>query len=100
MSNLGKQHWKAVKWLLQYLLGTARLGLGFQRLKTEKPKVLQGYIDVNYAGDLDQRRSTTDYVLVVAECVVSWKAKLQDTVTLSTTEAEYMTAVEAFKEAL
>jgi len=39
-------------------------------------------------------------VLTVAECIISWKAELQDTIALSTTEAEYMTAVEASKEAL
>ena len=37
---------------------------------------------------------------MVAECVISWKAELKDTVTLSTTEAKYMAAVEAFKKAL
>jgi len=52
--------------VLQYLQGTARLGLVFQ-LKKEKPRVLQGYVDANYAGDLDQRRSTTGYVFTVPE---------------------------------
>ena len=40
------------------------------------------------------------YVFTVAECIISWKAKLQDTVALSTTEAEYIAAIEASKEAL
>ena len=62
--------------------------------------VLQGYVDADYAGDLDQRRSITGYVFAVAGCTISWKAELQDTVALSTTEAEYMAAVEASKEAL
>ena len=31
-----------------------RLGLTFQRLETRKLKVLQGYVDADYAGDLDQ----------------------------------------------
>jgi len=39
-------------------------------------------------------------VLTVAECVISWKAELQDIVAPSTTEAEYMDAVEASKEAV
>jgi len=40
------------------------------------------------------------YVFTVAECVISWKAELQDTIALSPTEMEYMGAVEASKEAL
>ena len=42
----------------------------------------------------------TGYVFTVAECSISWKAKLQDTVILSMIEAEYMTEVEALKETL
>ena len=40
------------------------------------------------------------YVFTVAECVISWKAELQETVALLTTEAEHSAAVEASKEAL
>jgi len=40
------------------------------------------------------------YVFTVAEYVISWKAELQNTVALSTTEAEYMATTEASKEAL
>ena len=39
--------------VLQYLQGTARLGLVFQRLKTEKSKILKEYVDADYARDLD-----------------------------------------------
>ena len=79
---------------------SARLGLMFQRLETVKPRLLQGYVHVDYAGDLDQRRSTTGYVFTVAECVISWKAELQNTIALSTTKAGYMAAVKASKEVL
>ena len=65
MSNPRKQYWEAVKWVLRYLRGTARLGLVFQRLKMGKPRVLQGYVDVDYVKNLDQRRSRH-----------SWKAEL------------------------
>ena len=40
------------------------------------------------------------YVFTVTECVINWKVELEDIVALSTTEAEYMDAVEASKEAL
>jgi len=100
MLNPGKQYWEAVKWVLRYLRGIAKLGLVFQRLETGKPRLLQGYIDADCAGDFDQRRSTTGYVFTVAECVISWKAKLQDTIALLMTEVEYMAAVEVLKEVL
>jgi len=67
--------------------------LVFQRLKTGKPKKLQDYVDANYAGDFDQRKSTMDYVFTVAECVINWNAVLQNMVALSMIEAEYIFAV-------
>jgi len=48
----------------------------FQRLETGKLRLLQGYVDADYAGDLDQQRFTTAYGLTVVECVISWKAEL------------------------
>jgi len=89
-----------VKWLLRYLRGTAILGLVFQRLETRKPRLLQGYIDADYTGDPDQQRSTMGYVFTVAECIISWKAELKDTIAFSMIEAEYMAAVEMSKEVL
>ena len=55
----------------------------FQRLKIEKLRVLQVYVDADYARDFDQRSSMMGCVFMVAECVISWKAELQDTVALS-----------------
>jgi len=74
--------------------------LSVSEIKKGKLKILQGYVNADYVGNLDQRRSTTRYVFTVAECVISWKAELKDIVALSATEAEYMAAVEALKEAL
>jgi ribonuclease HI len=59
-----------------------------------------GYVDSDYAGDLDKRRSTTGYVFTMAGGSVSWRSTLQSTVALSTTEAEYMAVTEAIKEAI
>jgi len=70
-----------------------------QRLETGKPRVLQGYNVVDYAGDLDQQRSMTGYMFMLAECIISWKVELQDIIALLTIEAEYMTTVKASKEA-
>ncbi|KAE8692812.1 hypothetical protein F3Y22_tig00110830pilonHSYRG00040 [Hibiscus syriacus] len=58
-----------------------------------------GYVDSNYAGDLDNRISTTGYVFTLGGGP-SWKSTVQSVVALSTTEAEYMVAAEPVKEAL
>uniref|UniRef100_A0A3Q7EE90 Reverse transcriptase Ty1/copia-type domain-containing protein n=1 Tax=Solanum lycopersicum TaxID=4081 RepID=A0A3Q7EE90_SOLLC len=56
MANTGKRHWEAVKWILRYLKGAPDVGLTFR--KSEGISIL-GYVDSDYAGDLDRRRSTT-----------------------------------------
>ncbi|CAL8992131.1 unnamed protein product, partial [Prunus brigantina] len=99
MHNPGKGHWQAVKWILRYILGTVDVGLLFQQDKVTGQCVV-GYVDSNYAGDLDKRRSTTGFVFTIAGGPVSWRSILQSTVALSTTEAEYMAVTEAIKEAI
>ncbi|KAG8486221.1 hypothetical protein CXB51_019619 [Gossypium anomalum] len=96
MANPGKEHWKAVQWILRYLRGTTDVCLQFGRTKYG----VIGYVDADFAGDLDRRSSLTGYVFTIGGCVISWKATLQTTVALSTTEAEYMAITEASKEAI
>lgn len=96
MANPGKGHWQAVKWIFRYLQGTTDLSLEFGR----NDDSLIGYVDADYAGDRDKRRSMTGYIFTMGRCAVSWKATLQSTVALSTTEAEYMAAAEGIKEAI
>ncbi|GAB2289888.1 hypothetical protein Dimus_038073 [Dionaea muscipula] len=52
------------------------------------------------AGDLDGRKSTSGYLFTLAGGAISWQSRLQKCVALSTTEAEYIAAVEAGKEML
>lgn len=59
-----------------------------------------GYYDSDYAGDIDTRRSTTRYVLKLAGGPVTWLSPRQIIVTLSITEAEYIVACAATKEAI
>jgi hypothetical protein len=62
--------------------------------------VLQGYTGADYAGDEDSRKSTSGYMMTYAGGVVSWQSKLQNCISLSTTDAEYIAAVDACKEVL
>ncbi|KAG8473481.1 hypothetical protein CXB51_035654 [Gossypium anomalum] len=96
MANPGKEHWKAVQWILRYLRGTTDVCLQFGRTKDG----VIGYVDADFARDLDRRRSLTGYVFTIRGCAIRWKATLQTTVALSTTEAEYMAITEAYKEAI
>ncbi|GKD01282.1 retrotransposon protein, putative, ty1-copia subclass, partial [Tanacetum coccineum] len=59
-----------------------------------------GFVDSDYAKDLDKGRSMTGYAFLGHGCVVSWKEMLQHMVALSTTKAEYMALAEAVKEAI
>ena len=61
---------------------------------------IRGFVDADWAGDLDQRRSTSGYVFNLFGGAVSWMSKKQSVVALSTTEAEYMAATHASKEAV
>lgn len=51
---------------------------------------LQGFVDYDLGGDLDKWRSTTGYVCTFAGAAISWVSKLQQSVALSSAEAEYM----------
>jgi hypothetical protein len=91
MNNQGKEHWEAVKWILMYLRGTSTHALCLEGSDT----VLHGYVDSYMVGDKDRRWITIGYVFTIGETIVSWILKLQKFVVLSTTEAEYVVAIEA-----
>ena len=61
---------------------------------------IHGFVDAEWVGDLDQRRSTCGYLFSLFGGAVSWMSKRESIVALSTTEAEYMAATHARKEAI
>ena len=61
---------------------------------------LHDFVDSDWAGDLDRKRSTSGYVFILFGGAVSWMSKRQPTVALCTTEAEYMAVTHACKEAV
>jgi hypothetical protein len=93
-SNPGPSHWVAVKRIFRYLKGTMN-----HELEYKGQGQLIGYTDADWAGDIDDRRSTTGYTFIVGGGSVTWNSRKQQTVALSTTEAEYMSLAEAAKEA-
>ena len=99
MSKPGKEHWTKMKRAFKYLHGTSDYVLCYQgRLGLDKVLHIRGFVDAEWAGDLDQRRYTSGYVFNLFGGTASWMSKKQSVVALSTTEVEYMVATHASKE--
>jgi len=80
------------------LSGTRDLGLSYTE---HNPRTeLQGFVDSDYASNKDNRKSVTAYFYTWAGNCISWKSQQQSIVALSSTEAEYIAATEASKEAV
>ena len=89
MSNPTETHLQAAKRILRYLKGTSDYGIMYKRSSSTD---LIAYTDSDYAGDSDDRRSTSGYVFLLGSGAISWASKKQPIVTLSTTEAEFVAA--------
>eukprot|EP00253_Pinus_taeda_P028969 PITA_28969 len=84
-----------------YLRGTSEYGLRYQgRPGLDRVLDIHGFVDADWVGDLDQRRSTSGYVFNLSGGAISWMSKKQFVVAQSTTKVEYMAATHASKEAV
>lgn len=105
MQGPAECHWQAAKRVLRYLAATRDLGLRFDpmgsaaasddshknSLKHEQSQVpLIAFADSDWAGCIDDRKSTAGFVILYHGCPLSWISKKQATVALSSAEAEYM----------
>ena len=86
-SKPNKSHWTAAKRVLRYLKGTADHGIVFTKSESDE---CVGFSDADWAGDQQDRKSTSGYLFQLAGGPVSWKSQRQGCVALSTAEAEYM----------
>jgi hypothetical protein len=93
----GLPHMHAAEHALRYLRGTFDKSLKFSR-DTPLVDTVWGWVDSDWAGDTDTRRSHAAYILMLNGGPISWKSRRQDSVALSTSEAEYMAASEVGKE--
>ncbi|XP_045802823.1 secreted RxLR effector protein 161-like [Trifolium pratense] len=89
MERPTKIHLAAIKRIMRYLKGTMDLGIWYKRNEDTK---LVGWSYSDYAGDLDDRKSTSGYVFMLGSSAISWSSKKHAIVTLSTTEAEFVAA--------
>ena len=112
MTNPGEKHLSACKTLLRYYQGTAELGLTYnanysintnqQLLMPRNPSqfhfIIDAYSDSDWAGDLDNRHSTTGYIIKLNGNTISWRTKKQNKVALSSCEAEYYAMASCIQE--
>eukprot|EP00253_Pinus_taeda_P005686 PITA_05686 len=96
MQNLDEIHWKATKIIIGYVQGTSQFGIHYS---AEESPLLVGFTDFDWAGDPNDRKSTTGYVFTLVFGPVTWNCKKQSVISLSSAEAKYRGVVEASKEA-
>ena len=87
MTNPTENHWLAGKRILRYLKGTIEFGIYY---KKGESIIIVSYIDSDFAGDIDDRKSTSRFVFLLGSGAVSWSSKKQPVVILSTTKVEYI----------
>ena len=92
MHKPSRQHMGAAKRVLRYIRGTLSFGLRYQKVSNCK---LISYTDSDWAGCADDRKSTSGYAHSFGSGVISWASKKQQTIALSSSEAEYMAATSA-----
>jgi ribosomal protein S17E len=102
LQGSNEEHWIAAKRVLRYLKGTREVGLKYTGNSTGS-FTLVGYADADYAGDKDNRRSTSGYAFTLSHGgivnMIDWRAKQQDVVALSSAESELISACSATQTA-
>ncbi|WMV38147.1 hypothetical protein MTR67_031532 [Solanum verrucosum] len=86
-ANPKESHLKYVKRIFRYLKGTTDLGLRYSKGSNFN---IVDYAYVDNVGYLVDRKSTTGMAHFLGTCLISWSTKKQNSVTLSTAEAEYV----------
>jgi len=86
MHSPSEEHMKAVMHILQYLKSSPGKGILFTKGDTLN---IEGYTDADWAGSIDDRRSTAGYLTFVGGNLVTWQSKKQEVVARSSAEAEY-----------
>lgn len=90
-------HWIAVKRILRYVRFTTDLGLKIQKSSST---LVSAFSDANWAGSIDDRRSTGGFAVFFGANLISWSAWKQPTVSRSSTEAEYKSLANATAETM
>ena len=87
-----KVHWMALKYVLHYLKGTMDHGILYKKGESTE---FVGFSDTDWAGDINDRKSTSGYLFQMSGGAITWRSKKQECVALSTAEAEYVALASA-----
>lgn len=88
-------HWTAVKRILRYVQDTPKIGITFRKSSST---LLSAFSDADWAGCVDDRRSTGGFAIFFGPNLVSWSARKQVNVSRSSIEAEYKALANATAE--
>ena len=91
-------HWEGVKRILRYLQGTKDKALVFRTEERTNPLVLTVYADADWGTDPNERYSRTGIVCQLGANTVWWKSRKQNSIAVSSCEAEYMALFEGSKD--
>ncbi|XP_069148053.1 uncharacterized protein [Solanum lycopersicum] len=97
MHNPSKLHLGAAKRVLRYIAGTTEHGIWYSKVTNF---TLTGFTDSDYAGNIDDRKSTSGFLFNLGSGAISWSSKKQEVVALSTSKAEYIAATSAACQAV
>jgi len=89
------EDWANVQRIFKYLKYTINYGIKFT-----KDKHLRIFVDADYAGDIDSRKSTSGFLITIGGAPTSWYSKLQKCVATSTAESEYYSISDCAKHCL
>jgi hypothetical protein len=88
-ANPKESHLTVVQRIIRYVNDTLSYGIWYSR---ETNLVVAGYSDADWAGNADDRKSTSGGCFYVGNNLVAWMSKKQASISLSTAEAEYIAA--------
>ncbi|KAK4394763.1 Retrovirus-related Pol polyprotein from transposon RE1 [Sesamum angolense] len=97
MQSPSQVHYAAAKRILRYLRGTKDFGIWYKSTNDAK---LLGYTDSDWAGSVDDMKSTSGYTFSLGSGIFSWASKKQATVAQSSAEAEYIAAAATSNQAI
>jgi hypothetical protein len=94
-ANPTAEHLQKALYIVRYLKGTKDLSITYDGYSKSS---FTAFSDTDWAGNLESRRSTTGFIVFLADGPISWVSKRQKTIALSSTEAEYMALTETCRQ--